>query len=305
MREENKKIMVIYNPGAGKGEKGKVLGQIKSRFKSNYTRVDIEVSDYADHLRELGQRAVEEDYDRVISVGGDGTTFEIINGIYAKGRPAKRVELGIIPAGTGNSFLRDFGDVSQPRWMDIIFKGKHRPLDMVKFQYVESGKEKSKYFINILGVGKIADILRLSKTKLNFFGVLSYSLAVLISMFKRIRNQISITVDAKTYEFKNSALVISNSKFTGGNMKIAPMAETDDGKVDLIVFDNVNRRQIVQIFSGVFKGKHVHHPKVKIFSGTEIEVKSTPELYLMADGELLGKTPLKLKVLAKELSFLS
>ena len=85
-------------------------------------------------------------------------------------------------------------------------------------------------------------------------------------------------------------------------MKIAPMAEFNDGLVDLIVFENVNRTDIVKIFSGVFNGSHINHPKVKTFQGSEIEISSQPELLLMADGELLGETPLKLKVLPKEIS---
>ena len=115
----------------------------------------------------------------------------------------------------------------------------------------------------------------------------------------------SVRVDGSDFELKNSALVISNSKFTGGEMKIAPMADTGDGKVDMIVFNEVNRREIISIFANVFKGKHIDHPKVKVFSGSEIEIDAVPQQLLMADGELLGETPMKLKVLPGQLKILA
>ena len=99
-------------------------------------------------------------------------------------------------------------------------------------------------------------------------------------------------------------MVISNSKYTGGSMKIAPMAEVNDGKINIIVFREVNRLDIIKIFSKVFSGKHIEHEKVQVFEGRSIEINSNPNLLLMADGELLGYTPLKLKVLPQKMKIL-
>ncbi len=118
-------------------------------------------------------------------------------------------------------------------------------------------------------------------------------------------NRITITADGETLDIRNSALVVSNSKYTGGKMKIAPDADTGDGKADLIIFREVNRREILAIFKRVFKGTHKAHPKVVTRQAAEIAVESDPPLLLMADGELLGTTPLRLKVLPGELSLLA
>jgi diacylglycerol kinase (ATP) len=151
----------------------------------------------------------------------------------------------------------------------------------------------------------IADILKLTNEKLKFLGTLGYSMAVLIRLFKGMNNRMKVTIDDQTFELKNSALVISNSKYTGGEMKIAPRADTNDGRVDMIVFNEVNRREIINIFANVFKGKHVDHPRVKVFKGSEMEIDAEPRQLLMADGELLGETPTKLKVLPGELKILA
>jgi len=211
----------------------------------------------------------------------------------------------MIPAGTGNSFLRDFDDSSPEKWVDHILKGKIRHVDLIEFSFFKKGKPIKNYYINILGFGLIADILKLTNEKLKFLGSFGYSAAVLIRLFKGIKNHIRITIDGESIILKNSALVISNSQYTGGEMKIAPMADTGDGKVDMVVFNEVSRRDIVSIFANVFKGKHIQHPKVKVFSGREISIDSNPQQLIMADGELLGESPLKLKVLPRALKIIT
>ena len=117
-------------------------------------------------------------------------------------------------------------------------------------------------------------------------------------------NRIAVEADGRKLDLVDSALVISNSKYTGGKMMIAPKAETSDGRADLVVFDRPNRREMVGIFSGVFSGKHLAHPRVDLVQAASITVEADPPLRLMADGELLGFTPLRLKVLPAELDIL-
>jgi YegS/Rv2252/BmrU family lipid kinase len=300
------KTLLVLNPAAGKGKGKRNFQAIHDRMKDKFPNLTTRVSEYPGHLTEIGKEAANENYQRIISIGGDGTPFELINGLYANGKPQQKIQLAMIPAGTGNSFLRDFGDISQQRWLDAALNGTYRPVDLVEFQYRKEGKEIKKYFINIMGIGLIADILKLTNERLKFLGAFGYSMAVLIRLFKGMNNRMTISMNGQrqTFEIKNSALVISNSKFTGGEMKIAPTAETGDGKVDMVVFQEVNRREIIDIFSKVFKGTHISHPKVKVLSSPEFEIQAEPAQLLMADGELLGETPMKLKVLPNELSIL-
>jgi diacylglycerol kinase (ATP) len=301
---DDKKTLLILNPAAGKGKGKKNFDAVLSALSEKFKKLEVKTSEYPGHIVGISKNAVKDGCQRIISIGGDGTPFEVINGLYADGNPGQEIELGMIPAGTGNSFIRDFDEVSPEKWVGHVLNGKTRKVDMVEFTYFMQGKEVKNYYINILGVGLIADILKLTNEKLKFLGTLGYSLAVLIRLFKGMNNRMNVTVDDKTFELKNSALVISNSKYTGGEMKIAPMADTNDGKVDMIVFDEVNRREILNIFANVFKGKHVNHPKVKVFKGSEMEIDAEPQQLLTADGELLGETPMKLKVLPGELKIL-
>ena len=118
-------------------------------------------------------------------------------------------------------------------------------------------------------------------------------------------NRIDIEADGRAWTVRDSALVISNSKYTGGGMMIAPPADVADGRADLVVFRGVNRREIVAIFSRVFSGAHIRHPKVETAAAAVFSIAGDPPLRVMADGELLGETPLRARVLPGALTILA
>jgi diacylglycerol kinase (ATP) len=299
------KTLLVVNPAAGHGHGAKVFERLEPRLRAAFPGLEIRFSEYAGHAVEIGRDAARAGYDRLLCLGGDGTPYELINGLYADGRPARRPEIGQIPAGTGNSFLRDFDITTPDQALDAIVSERRRQVDLVEFEEQERGKTVRRYSLNIIGVGLIADILRLTNERLKFMGSAGYSAAVIARLVRGMSNRIVIEADGKRLEAENSALVISNSKFTGGKMKIAPNADAADGKADIVLFNDVNRREIVAIFAGVFSGKHAGHPKVHMRQAAAISVECDPPLRLMADGELIGWTPLRVKVLPAELVILA
>lgn len=298
------RTLLVVNPAAGHGRGAKCFRHLEPRLRAEIPGLEVRVSEHAGHAVEIGREAASVGYDRVICLGGDGTPYEVINGLYSEGRPARIPEIGQIPAGTGNSFLRDFDIVTPEQALDGIVAGRRRRVDLVEFHYRAGAKTVRRYSLNIIGVGLIADILQLTNERLKFMGSAGYSLAVLIRLARGMDNRITIEADGRKLEVADSALVVSNSKYTGGKMKIAPPADVSDGRADLVLFNGVNRREIVSIFGGVFSGKHMAHPKVETLQAAAISVEADPPLRLMADGELLGHTPLRVKVLPAELTIL-
>jgi YegS/Rv2252/BmrU family lipid kinase len=299
------KTLLVVNPAAGHGRARKVFERLEPRLRAAWPGIEIRRSEYAGHAVEIGREAARAGYDRLLCLGGDGTPYELINGLYAEGRPARLPEIGQIPAGTGNSFLRDFGIETPDQALSAIVAGRRRKVDLVEFEEQEHGRIVRRYSLNIIGVGLIADILRLTNERLKFMGPAGYSAAVLARLVKGLSNRIDIEADGLRLDAENSALVVSNSKFTGGRMKIAPRADTSDGRADIVLFNSVNRREIVSIFAGVFSGRHADHPKVYMRAAAAITVEADPPLRLMADGELVGWTPLRVKVRPAELDVLA
>ncbi len=302
------KTLLIVNPAAGHGRGKKVFERLEPRLRAEIPGLEVRFSEHPGHAVGIGRETARAGYDRILCLGGDGTPYEVINGLYAEGRPARVPEIGQIPAGTGNSFLRDFDITTPDAALEAILAGRRRRVDLVEFTYREDRAATEtvlRHSLNIIGVGLIADILQLTNERLKFMGSAGYSLAVLVRLVRGMSNRITIQADGRRFDVADSALVVSNSKFTGGKMKIAPPADPSDGRADVVLFNGVNRRQIVAIFAGVFSGKHMAHPKVETLQAAAISVESDPPLRLMADGELIGWTPLRLKVLPGELGFLA
>ena len=299
------KTLLVVNPAAGHGNGRKCFERLEPVLREKIPGLEVRFSEYAGHAVEIGKSAAAEGVDRLICLGGDGTPFEIVGGLYERGRPAKLPEIGLIPAGTGNSFIRDFGTVAADEALRNILDGRRHKVDLVEFENDEDGRTVKRYSLNIIGVGLIADILQLTNERLKFLGAAGYSLAVLVRLLRGMKNRVEIETDGEKRAVGNSALVISNSKFTGGKMKIAPTADPSDGRADLVLFNGVNRREMVAIFSGVFSGQHAAHPKVEMRPASRITIEANPPLRLMADGELLGRTPLRLRVLPGELTILA
>ena len=296
--------LLIVNPAAGHGRAKKVHRHLEARLSDAFPGLVTRFTERPGHAIELGRQAVAEGFDLVLCLGGDGTTFEVVNGFYAGGRPAKRPELGLLPAGTGDSFIRDFGTTTPEDALANILAGRRHVTDLVEFEFDNGGRTERMFSLNIIGVGLIADILKLTNDKLKPLGSFGYSLAVLLRLAKGMKNRIVLEIDGERREIRNSALVVSNSKYTGGKMMIAPKADVADGKADLVIFREVNRREILAIFSKVFSGNHEAHPKVEMIQAASMTIVGEPPLMLMADGELLGLTPLRLKVLPAELTIL-
>jgi len=296
--------MLIVNPIAGHGRGEKVFARIEPRLREAFPDLDVRVSEFPGHAFQLGREAAREKFERVLCLGGDGTPFEVINGLYIHGRPSFVPEIGLIPAGTGNSFLRDFGIETPEEALRRFSSGRRLKVDLIEFEFRLEGKTERRYSLNIIGAGLITDILKLTNDWLKVFGKLGYSLAVLIRLARGMNNKIEIEAGGRSWTVEDSALVVSNSQFTGGRMKIAPHAATADGKADLVIFRDVNRREILQIFKRVFSGTHASHPKVDMIQATDMMITGTPPLKVMADGEVLGESPLRIKVLPQELIFL-
>jgi diacylglycerol kinase (ATP) len=299
------KTRLIVNPAAGHGRGETCFRRLEGRLVGAIPGLEVRISEHPGHAVELGRKAAEDGVGRVLCLGGDGTVYEVVNGLWAGGAGLSAVEVGPIPAGTGNSFLRDFGVTGAEEALANILAGRRHRVDLVSFEYRSAGGTERRLALNIIGVGLIADILKLTNERLKGFGALGYSIAVLVRLARGIDNRIVIEADGRAWTVRDSALVISNSKYTGGGMKIAPAADVADGRADLVVFRGVNRREIVAIFSRVFSGSHIRHPKVETSVASSLAVTGDPPLRVMADGELLGETPLRARVLPGALTILA
>ena len=235
--------------------------------------------------KNLAKKAVEEGFDRIILVGGDGLLNEGINGIIeaTQGKVSSDFAIGTIPTGSGNNFAKELGipkDIKEA--FKVIKNDKKISIDI--------GRANDRYFINCISFGfdglvnKIANEMR---EKYPFLPrQLSYLIAALKEMIKRIPEfEIKIKGDTE-FEGKTTSAAVTNSRSYGGIFKINPGAKIDDGKFNICLIESVGRvRALFDIYQ-VIKGTHINLPEVKMSKASSLIISSPDVLPYEIDGEV-------------------
>lgn len=286
---------MIVNPHAGKKQGDKVSSEAAEWLAARDHGITILRSSKPGETVSLARNLNHEGLDGIIAVGGDGTMFEVINGLLLDNDEIP-VPVGQIPVGTGNSFLKDVELHSVEDALKAIDGGHSREVDLGRFHCGHGDY----YFINLLGSGFVSNVAYRAK-KYKFLGSLSYILAVLEELVFLKSIPLELTVDGRLYRRDAVFTEVCNSRFTGGDMLMAPEGSIDDGLLDVVVMSKVTRWNLLRLFPAIFTGKHVEDPSVEVFKGREIEIKTAKPLLLTPDGETFGTTPLSVKVLNRKI----
>lgn len=291
------KFLMIFNPHASHKRAMKLIDPIKNYFAESGNELYLELTKYSGNGIEITEETDLSGFDGIIAAGGDGTTFEVLNG-YFRNQSSKKPPFGVVPTGTGNAFAREFGLNSNDwkRAVDRICNNNLQSVDVGKFQ---TGGDIY-YFVNILGFGFVADVAN-SGHKLKAIGEIAYSLAVFYELIRLNSYKLKMYIDGQIIERDNIFVEISNTKYTGVSFLMAPDAEADDGLLDVTILNKCTRRRILKLFPTIFKGLHIHEQEVETYKVRKIRLETEYPKILTPDGELLGSTPIEVECLEKAL----
>ncbi len=287
-------ITIVLNPAAGRGQGARRRAELELLIieaagkapggQDEFQWEIVETACRGDGTR-LAREAVERGASLVAAAGGGGAYGEGVNGLVGTG-----ATLGIVPLGTGNDFSRHIGlgrDLAQA--VDTLFNGAPRAIDL--------GRVQDKWFINVAGCGFDAVVAaRVNRGFRLLRGTAAYVVAVVSSLLVFRPAHFRIDIDGKLWDTKAMLCTVANSSSFGGGMKIAPHARIDDGKLDVCVLGDAGRLEFLSAFPRVFKGTHVDHPKVTMIQARRILVESDPEMPVLVDGEVVGRTPCEFTV---------
>jgi len=233
---------------------------------------------------ELARDAYQKGQRRFLAVGGDGTSYEIINGLFSVKGAGEQPTLGFLPLGTGNSFLRDFSSRGAEAAMEALLAGRQRPCDVIRLTH----REGTLHYINLLSVGFAADVAALTNRRFKPLGELGYLLGVLVCLLRLRRRAFPLRVDGGETDRRPCLfLSFNNSKFTGGKMMIAPQAEIGDGKLDYIRWGPIGRLGLLRNLPRLYDGTHVSHAMASCQRAARIDFELDGPVDVMVDGEVL------------------
>ena len=291
------RYFAIVNPAAGGGRCGKLAPAALERLRSAGLTLEVRETRAPGEAAVLAHGAYEEGYRNFIAVGGDGTGFEIVNGLFPSAATDGRAALGFLPLGTGNSFLRDFTERGSDYAIEAIFTRRRRPCDVIRLNHAGG----SLYYINTLNIGFAADVATLTNRHLKGLGELGYLVGVLVSLARLRRRPFPLRADGERDDRRCLFLAFSNSKYTGGKMMIAPQASIDSGAIEYVHWGPIGRLGLVRNLATLFDGTHIRHPLASRRAATRIEFDIETPVDVVVDGEVLTLEVESLEVLSSAL----
>lgn len=294
---------VIVNPIAGAGRTAKKWPQIMGLLKSIGLRFEYDLTEAPGHAIELAKSAAKKGYELVVSVGGDGTINEIVNGLYNAGN-IRDVTLGIISTGAGADYIRTIGvHRHYKEACHCLMNSRKLVVDLGVVEYVNNGQITKRLFVNFAGLGFDAEVVKATTQRFKALGSTpSYLMGLLTTFLFYETKQVSLILDGQPEERRVWTILMSNGKYGGGGMLAAPNADLADGLLDVVVIDDLSKLDLLKSLPRIYKGTHLSHPKVTVKRAREIDIRPRQQMSLQADGELLGEAPAYFRVLPAALN---
>lgn len=307
-----KRHIFILNPVAGQGKAASLENDIRRTGMRLGIDVEIyktkEILDAQVEATRLAKSATTENPVRIYACGGDGTVNEILNGIVGY----ENVELAIVPTGTGNDFVRNYGDPEDFLDIERQLLGKPEKIDVIGYKSSTDKYSSMRYCINMFNIGFDCNVVRES-LRMRKLPLITGSVAYLIGVAKNLltMNGTNVSVEfenGKSYSGKLLLMAVGNGCYCGGGIKSIPYAITNDGLMDIIMIKPCRRTQFIRLFPKYIKGKQLEtelgREYIKYLRVKKISIISNEEtMYFSTDGEITNTNRLDMEVVPDAINF--
>ena len=255
------------------------------RLRAGGIAAEVAETNSAGDATRIAREAYGRGQRKFIAVGGDGTSYEVVNGLFPEAAEGERPTMGFLPLGTGNSFLRDFSDRGVEHAIESLIAGRTQACDVLRLRH----RGGVIHYINLLSVGFAADVATLRARRFSSYGQLGYVISIFLGLARLHRRPFPVRVDGET-EFDRRRclfLTFNNSKFTGGTMMIAPNAEVNSGLIEYVRWGAIGRLGLIRNLPKLYDGTHIEHPMAERKAVRRVEFDLDAPVDLMVDGEVL------------------
>ena len=278
-------FLAVVNPAAGGGRCRKLVHEALARLRAGGIKLDVVETSGPGQGAQLARDAYSRGFRKFIAVGGDGTSYEIVNGLFPRRESDEPATLAFLPLGTGNSFLREFTDCGVEHAIEAVLAGRSQPCDVLRLRHTDGVL----HYINLLAMGFAADVATLRARRFSGWGELGYQSSIFISLARFRRRPFPLSVDGEEKIDRRPCLFLTfnNSKFTGGTMMIAPKAEVNDGLIEYVRWGPIGRLGLIRNLPTLYDGTHIQHPMAERREANRIDFHLDAPVDVMVDGEVL------------------
>jgi YegS/Rv2252/BmrU family lipid kinase len=283
------------NPSAGGGRARKAAPNVEGRLRELGLQVHRHDTRDLDHARTLAREGAAR-AETVVVLSGDG----MIGAVADVLRELPDAVLGLLPGGRGNDLARVLGISQDPlEACATIAAGFTRRMDV--------GEVGGRAFVGIASVGFDSDANRIANQAPSWLGNLVYTYGGLRALLSwhPARFEIELDPPSERHLFTGYTVGVCNSKAYGGGMMAAPDALLDDGRLEVVILENVSKFGfLTRILPKVFSGKHVQEPSVQVFRAAEVAISADRPFTMYADGDPIGELPVAVRAVTGAVTML-
>ena len=303
------KPFVCVNPASANGRTGERWAELAAALRAVLGDFDVAMTRGPREAGELVRRAIRGGVELVVSVGGDGTHNEVVQGFFDESTPdipiRPGVALGIVPTGTGGDFRRSLALPREATEAIACLRGPRRTADVGRLTYTgHDGGQRQAYFINIcsFGMSGLVDKIVNESSKV-LGGKMSFLLGVGRASLQYRNQPVRLRLDDGTPLARTvNNVAVANAKYYGGGMKIAPGADFGDGFFDVVVVGDLGAVEMAAGLKRIYDGTHLDagNPKIEVFRARKVEAEPAAPgqvVLIDMDGEQPGRLPAAFEVL--------
>ncbi len=287
-----KKILCALNPYSGSGKAFKMFQQLKLELPT-VEIVSLE-SKSTGYFTETISNEFLVGVEAIVILGGDGTMHDVVNALFKINR--LDIPILLFPAGSGNSFNHDLECLEFETAIVRLKKMKTTQIDLMKINY----ENETSISFNMVGWGLVSKINLLAE-KMRSLGNARYTIASLIKLLANPSELIKVEINNEIINDEFSFVLILNTKHTGKGMKMAPLAELNDGLMDVLLVRKTALKNLLVLFPSIYSGKHMHSKYLEYKQVNNIKLSSTVKQVITIDGEVKGSSPFEMVVLPRSL----
>ncbi|WP_407308814.1 diacylglycerol/lipid kinase family protein [Desulfosporosinus sp. SB140] len=285
----------VVNPHSAGGCTGKRWPEFLKRLEHEGYSVEFEYTSGPGDATDLTRKILQAGYKHIISVGGDGTMNEVVNGFFSDGHLINsNADLALLSHGTGGDFIRS---LMMPKgiegFLKILRQGYKRSIDVGEVQFKSESEQAQRYFLNVADVGLGGEtVARVNQQNKLLGGKLSFLLGAILSILHyRNKNMVCVIDGKDRIEGRLNSIMVANGRYFGGGMMIAPNAEIDDGFFDVIILGDFSTWTLLKHLPKIYRGEHLKIPGVTERRGGSVAISSEEKALLDIDGEQPGQAP--------------
>jgi diacylglycerol kinase (ATP) len=300
------KTKIIVNPMANKGNCGKRWPRIRAELERNLGPLaagDIVMTNARNHATVLARDAVSAGYGRLVSVGGDGTFNEVLNGVIAHDRLiTPDLVLAQMPAGTSNEICRSFGQLSLSEAGQAIASGQTREIDVFRTHargYEQAEVTRYGSIVTMIGVAATISWRAQRVPLLKRLGPVSYIIMSAITALTYDGCQYRVRIDDDDEQsLPMWSVLVCSFEGVGGGLMLAPGADPADGRLDVVTVGELGRwESLTRVIPKLGDGSYLAHPAVSRRHATRITIESDRQVRADVDGESIGQLPISVALL--------